>query len=916
MIRNSRVISVLILALLILFGTVWFTNRLKKYENNEALKAIPIDAGVILRAEGCFNLFEVLNEHVHYKEELLSSSIVQSFYSFCGDVDSLFQGENEIMDYLGKHPFYISLHAQGKDNVKALFLSELTNKKQEQAFRKFIYSLKDRQFQISQRNYNTVPVFSLTNRYKKNYTISIYEGIVFGSVSHLLVESAIRQLQSGQSLLNDVEFIQVKKTAANTSDCNLYINFSNVHKVLRPLTSAKFQKQCRAISDQSAWGELDLDIDSDALVLNGFFTGESNGVYKHLLVNATPQRASIYKVLPYGTRAYLSMAFKSGNDLKQRLYRYYETNGLLTSYEGHFTGVNKSLDVKFQDLFFDQLQNEIALAYMDFDHLQPANNGLLVLEVKSQSAAREKLLNALRLVNGEDAEEPVRLYCLDEEVKYPIYNGFKDNLMAHLFTSFLPHVPDRYFAFVNNYLVFANSIMQLEQYIYANILHKTLDNKKVFEQHRSNYSGRENVFVFCETGQIASFLKSAFEPLMANLAEEQKAALGKFYGVGLQLSGTGPMIYATAHIDYKPNRASEPRTIWQSLLDSTALIKPVLVDNHYTNEKEVLIQDAKNNLYLINNKGRILWQKVLDGPILGEISQIDYYRNNKLQYLFNTKKRIYLLDRNGNHVAKYPIQLSEEATNGLTVFDYDKSRNYRIFIATADKRVILFDKTGNQIAGWNFKLTEGKVTVPIQHFRSNNKDYIVFSDNRKAYILNRRGEQRIKIQKNYIPNVRSPFFIEGQDTSNDQIVTTNKKGELVKIALKNGATQFFQLEDVEGEHALRAIPTGKRLKYVITTPHSVSLFDFNHQLIYSKSFDNEIELTADIYQFSSNNHKVGIVEKHGGRIYLINDDGNFYKSFPLVGFSRFSIGFLKSSSSQFNLIVGGSNNYLYNYRVE
>lgn len=915
--KNGRVIILIVIAAIILISAIFLINRVKRYENNEPLKAIPTDAALIVKTESLKKVYELLNEDVDFNLELLHFDVVKNALELVEKVDSLPEFNTDVLHELGGRPFYMSLHPQGKDNVKALFLSEFPNKSKELEFRNFLQRLGENSYYLSERKYNTIKVYSLKEKdSQKSFSIVIHQGIVLGSSSHLLVESAIRQLQSAQSILNEPNFSQVKKTASTTALLNIYINFSNTPKVLKPIVSSSFRKQSQLIKEQSGWGELDLDLKSDALIMNGFFTGNSKGVYSYILTKAQPKRSTIHSVLPSDTRSYLSLAFDNGSDLKERLLKFYEANAHLSNYNLVLEKFRNSADINIQNLLFSQLKSEIAIAYTDFNHLQPDNNGFLVLEVESQSAAKEKLVNALGVINGEGAISPKTIYTIDEDTSYPIYKGFRDNLIPHIFQSFLPKVPHHYFTFVDNYLVFSNTVQQLEKFIYANVLRKTLDNKKIFEDYRSHFSGRENLFVFCETGQLASFLSSSFAPVFSKLSEVQKEALNGFYGTGLQFSGTGSMIYSTIYTDYKPERASEPRTIWQSLLDSTAVIKPVLVENHYSNEKEVLIQDARNNLYLINNKGRILWKKSLDGPILSEVNQIDYYRNNKLQYLFNTKSRMYLLDRNGNHVAKYPVMLPSEATNGLSVFDYDQSRNYRIFLATANKKIYLFDKTGNRISGWHFSKTEGTVLLPIQHFRSNDKDYIVFSDDRKNYILNRKGEERVKVRTSFIRNTHSGFYLEGQNTPNESLVTTSKKGELVKIDLKDGTIQKLELEDINGKHAMIAYKAKKQLQYVVSTPSSIACFNHNRQLNYSREFDNEIHLQTDVYQFSANNHKIGVVEKTGGHIFLINSNGKNYKSFPLAGHSRFSIGFLKSSSSRFNLIVGGSNNYLYNYRVE
>jgi hypothetical protein len=70
------------------------------------------------------------------------------------------------------------------------------------------------------------------------------------------------------------------------------------------------------------------------------------------------------------------------------------------------------------------------------------------------------------------------------------------------------------------------------------------------------------------------------------------------------------------------------------------------------------------------------------------------------------------------------------------------------------------------------------------------------------------------------------------------------------------------------------------------------------------------------YHFSHNNRKIGLVSEEEEQIFLINNNGDMYKNFPLEGKTLFSIGYFDLTSSRFNLIVGGRNNFLYNYAVE
>ena len=40
--------------------------------------------------------------------------------------------------------------------------------------------------------------------------------------------------------------------------------------------------------------------------------------------------------------------------------------------------------------------------------------------------------------------------------------------------------------------------------------------------------------------------------------------------------------------------------------------------------------------------------------IIGDISTIDMYSNNKYQALFNTRYKLHIIDRNGKHVDGFP----------------------------------------------------------------------------------------------------------------------------------------------------------------------------------------------------------------------------------------------------------------------
>ena len=51
--------------------------------------------------------------------------------------------------------------------------------------------------------------------------------------------------------------------------------------------------------------------------------------------------------------------------------------------------------------------------------------------------------------------------------------------------------------------------------------------------------------------------------------------------------------------------------------------------------------------------------------------------------------------------AKRSVVVDLTTDAGLALFDYDKSRDYRIFIPGADRKIYLYNIEGNIIPGWN-----------------------------------------------------------------------------------------------------------------------------------------------------------------------------------------------------------------------
>ncbi|TFG90933.1 MAG: hypothetical protein E4H16_00810 [Candidatus Atribacteria bacterium] len=267
---------------------------------------------------------------------------------------------------------------------------------------------------------------------------------------------------------------------------------------------------------------------------------------------------------------------------------------------------------------------------------------------------------------------------------------------------------------------------------------------------------------------------------------------------------------------------------------------------------------------------------------------------------------------------RYPLSLRSDATSPLAVFDYDKSRDYRLCVATEDRQIYLYDIEWSMITGWNFKKTESKVSGEIQHFRVHDKDYIVAVDQNKPYFLDRQGKERIRVKERLALVQHNPLILDMNiREEKPRWICTDTSGSVKAIYMDGSVTNllsremspdhFFSMEDLTRD----GIP-----EFIFADGDELDVVRQDGKQLFSFKVKGHIGFMPDIYKFSASDVKIGITDGIRGRIYLINSDGSLYEGFPLEGYTRFSIGYFSGSDSRFNLIVGSGNNFLYNYSVE
>jgi len=899
---------------------VFLLKRCDKITPVEVLQAVPEDA--ILFVEDL--------DYEYMTETFLSGSRIWiDFVNTTGrsHLDSMVNivltqvnSSEPLKDLLLKEGLNLSIHLIGKDQLSPLLYIGYTGTHNDHDFEQLMLNLLKDKAMVNERKYEATMLYDVSGKpgfIPGKFSFACINGICLISPSSILVEESIRTIHSEGDLSADEELNLIRETAGRYVHANIYINYNKLQLLFYPYMGETTWDNLNLISRLATWGELDLDVKEDAIVLNGMTHADPElPLLLAAFADQSPVKMEVHEMMPSGISYFLHLGISDRSKFREQIMNYFNGAGIQVEIDAELERVEELYGIDPLEDLINLVDDEMAWFAIEGETETPEDE-VLIIETRSRSETVEVVMRWIEQylkAHEFDMRSLRHVYQLDNQTRFNIYHlpdrFFKDQLPGRFFNS--------YFTVFENYLIFGPSVDVLSRVIYQNVLQKTFISDPVFKEMEDYLSNRSNITYFFRPFAYLDYKRDLLQKDKEQLLDPMEIFLRRIPGVVIQYSTEDRLFYQSVSCKYTSQIKEKALTVWESLLDSAAVIKPVLVINHSTSEKEIFLQDAANKIYLINSTGRILWQQRLDGRIMGSINQVDFYKNGRLQYLFNTSDKIHLIDRNGNYVERYPISLRSDATNPVALFDYDKSRDYRLFIAGEDRKIYVYDIEGNVVTGWKFGKTESKVTKAIQHFRINNRDYIVLSDENRIYFMDRRGRERVKVRDRVVISPNNPFMVDMNiREEKPRWISTDTSGNVTAIYLDGSVStlleqdvsrdHFFQMQDMDKD----GIP-----EFIFADGDELNVLRQDGKRLFSYRVREIISDMPDIYKFSASDIKIGITDRQRNRIYLINSDGSLYEGFPLEGSTRFSIGYFAGSDSRFNLIVGSTNNFLYNYSIE
>lgn len=193
----------------------------------------------------------------------------------------------------------------------------------------------------------------------------------------------------------------------------------------------------------------------------------------------------------------------------------------------------------------------------------------------------------------------------------------------------------------------------------------------------------------------------------------------------------------------------------------------------------------------------------------------------------------------GNYVDGYPVKLPAKSTNALSVFDYDKDKNYRLFIACANNKIYNYTIYGIKADGFTPVVTDSKIKLPVQYAKVGLSDYLITADvEGKIYTFSRKGDGRIGLKNKCIENCKN-FYVEvGNSIFNTFFCYLDEEnGSIHKITFSDNKEIYnVKTEGFVHYHNYDLVDNNKKEDMYYLSGNDFYVYDLNGSLIMKKNF--------------------------------------------------------------------------------
>jgi hypothetical protein len=710
----------------------------------DSYQAVPSSAVAVVRVNS-WNEFDKQLQNTMAGAELRKTEAYNQLRNELIGIASVFSGDKALLQEILSGNTVVSLHLTSANKYDFLFVTPLAGVNDNTILNNIqqVANVKS----VNMRIFKGNKVLEVKLNNGSNITAAFSKGLLLLSYTPFLTESSLSVLGTDNNIAYQKSFRNAEQHPSNSADAELYINFSRLGVIWPVLIEAKYAVSFSDFEKGGEWGVFSCQFKNDEVRMSGAVFSEEE-IEENKLKNTSLQAA--LPIIPFNA----AVADIAVNDT--------------ATYDNDLTGS-----------FFRSWAGDCR-AFVTLEPLSGnyTEQNLLLIPTKNEPLAQTSLMN---LLSAEGASK----IAVDTFMNRPVFRMKGGEMLNRFFGNQFCRLNEPYFTTMNGAVVFANNADVMKLAIENISTERTLYKEGVGIAKQSG-----NRWLYINPQRSAAIINSftasgsTTASLLSNFSQIKLIARQEKHIKAVEV------VFKTGQTS-----ATTQGLLWKLQLKTAAANMLSVIETN-TESKEILAQDTSGNVYLINASGEILFTHYTGENIIGGVTQVDYYRNGGLQYLFNTASKIFLLDENGNDVAGYPLRLSSTATAGMTIWNDSTKKTIRYFIPCANGGIYGYELTGKPVPGWSPRSGMGVVEHPVSVFKHNGKDMLwACNSSGTLWLLDARGNKLWSAENMH--NVQgSPAFIQLKNdfvflsAAGNQLTTVNTEGVAATTQLMDSATAF------------------------------------------------------------------------------------------------------------------------------
>lgn len=770
-----------------------------------------------------------------------------------------------------------SLHITRKDNFDFTFYLPQTKQLDQQLTLVVDQLKKSPKASQSQHEYNGVDINELTIG-KKTFSWIRLDKFIVASFSSVLIEDVIRTYKSGEPGFKEELSGVYRLPRVKEDGGNIYLHLKHFTQWFSLFTT---QEPSGLISQFGQSSLLDVKIsDENKLVLNGYSLDSANQE-NYVLSAFSGQNPVPFTLKHYVSNRsvmFTSYGVSNGEVFHKDRLKLGKANVGRDSLEQ----IAKDAGVDLSKLYAS-LTGEIGVAWVEAKG--GATSKILIINASKGSENWVSTLNTLTEKRSLDTVF-YEVYSSYEIRELPVYR-FPEKFFNPLVSGF-----DRsYYTSIGTTIVLGEDLDELKRYLEDIDREETWGKSVAQNKFLESTLLESNVSLYINTPRVWNVLENIMQPKWKTFIQDNRQLLNALEMGAIQFSHLNDSYYTNVTWAYKPVKLkggkAAPAATSEKLVTNfgKGITRFFVVKSHADKSNEVLVQDSSKAISLVSKDGKALWTLPLEDYISGDIHQIDYFNNGKLQYFFATPRALHVVDRLGNYVKPFPVKIEEDNIEYVSLVDYDHSRKYRFLIAGKNGKLWMFDKEGVNLEGWRPRIVDEGLSAAPEHYRIRGKDYIIaIRKDGFVFAFNRRGEilKRFPLDLNARPS--GDYYLEnGKSLDDTYFVVVSRDGTRIKFNLQGKVQSRETLVKNTADAQFRLVRERDSRTYLIVRQEAkqFTVFDENLAEIINSDFIGNNAVDIHYMDFGGGKNYIAITDKTQDLSFVYDGKGKLLTLIPI-----------------------------------